>query len=385
MTGRYFFPTGVPFYLEVVKMTESQSNQDFPSKPTAESTDEKTFPVKTSLHTEFQKLGKRPKERKNIFDNLDARVKEAKETENIEIVGIENTKAQDKALFAIQKLLENTDYKGNSVGKKLFKGNDFKMNKVILPVLRITPSQYLGAYGVKKYKTSRGKKEFSSRESERALKALYDLSNKKYLFYYVRKPEKKKKKEESKYEYGVISTIWPLIFLGKCYEGLTQQERDRVKSGENLKENDIKLKYLNITICPILIDQIDSYFVKKPANYYQEIELLFPHASKFVHRFINYLDTQGSIKSRKNMGWAIEINYLKLAYKLRMNKYIESKQWKRIKEVLKKCYEIAKKLNYLLSYKTVPGVKDEKEVLELNPQKFSKMQSTDRKRNKGSK
>ena len=164
-------------------MTKSQTNQDFPSKPTTKTTNEKTFYVKTGLHTELLKLGKRHKERKNIFDNLDAKVKEGKETQNIEIVGIENTKAQDKALFAIQKLLEYTDYKGNSVGQKLPIGNDFKMNKVILPVLRITQAQYLEAYGVKKHKTSRGKKEFSGREKERAFEALYDLSNKKYLFY----------------------------------------------------------------------------------------------------------------------------------------------------------------------------------------------------------
>lgn len=366
-------------------MTKSQTNQDFPSKPTTKTTNEKTFYVRTSLHTEFRKLGKRPKERKNIFDNLDDKVKEGKETQNIEIVGIENTKAQDKALFAIQKLLENTDYKGNSVGQKLRKGNDFKMDKVILPVLRISRAQYLEAYGVKKHKTSRGKKEFSGREKERAFEALYDLSNKKYLFYYERKYWKKNNKGKDEECYDLICTIKPLIILSEGYEGLTQQERDKVKSGENSKENDIKPKYLEIVSSPILIDQISSYFLLKPANYYQEIKLLFPHASKFTYRFIDYLFTQAGIKIRKNMGWVIEINYLKLAYKLRMNKYIESRQWKRIKEILKKCYEIAKKLNYLSSYKTVPGVKDEKEILELNPGKFSKMQSTYRKRNKGSK
>ena len=255
------------------------------------------------------------------------------------------------------------------------------MDKVILPVLRITPAQYLKVYGVKKYKTSRGKKEFSGRESERALKALYDLSVKRCLFYYERKHWKKKKGNFEEI-YDLICTIKPLIDMREGYEDLTKQERDKVKSGEHVKENDIKPKYLEIVPCPILIDQINTYYVLKPANCYQEIELLFPRASKFVYRFINYLFTQASIKSRKKTGWTIEINYLKLAYKLRMNNYIKSRQKKRIKEVLGRCYEIADKLNYLLSYEHVPGVKEEKELIKLNPEKFTKMQSKNNKRNK---
>lgn len=350
-------------------------------KPTSNQAEDKPFYVRTNLRAELLKSGVNANRQRDIFSILDDSVREEAKMYNIEIVGIENTQMQDRALFAIQKLLTDTNYKGNSPGQKLQKGNAFKIEGLVLPVLRVTAAQYLKAFGAKKYRTSRGKNEFSGREKKRAFQAMADLGNKKYLFYYERKYWKKN--DKGKYEecYDLISTVQPLIIIKQGYEALTRQERDKVKSAKSAKENDIMPKYFEIVPCPILIDQIDTYFVLKPANCYQEIRLLFPYASKYVYRFIDYLFTQARFKSCKNAGWTIKINYLELARKLRMDGYIRTRQQKRIKETLKRCYRIAKKRNYLLVYKTVTGVTKEIEHLELNPEKFAEMKSIDKKRN----
>jgi hypothetical protein len=56
-----------------------------------------------------------------------------------------------------------------------------------------------------------------------------------------------------------------------------------------------------------------------------------------------------------------------------MDAYIKSNQFKRIRQILNKCYRVAKDLGYLLSYGTVRGETKDLERLELNPEKFSRV------------
>jgi hypothetical protein len=62
-------------------------------------------------------------------------------------MGLELSVAEDRALLAILKLLEETDYKGNGDPVRIVP-TDFGINQeVLLPVLNISFSQYLDAYG----------------------------------------------------------------------------------------------------------------------------------------------------------------------------------------------------------------------------------------------
>jgi hypothetical protein len=52
-----------------------------------------------------------------------------------------------------------------------------------------------------------------------------------------------------------------------------------------------------------------------------------------------------------------------------MDKMIQKRKWKQIREKLQECYEVAAQLGYITEYHTVDGIHDSKEVFHLNPEK----------------
>lgn len=368
-------------------ISDNLLNSDFISLPTPNMKPVNNINklIKTSLHTELQKFGKKPKKNQSsIFDMLDPIDEETKKDitgYQINVVGIENTQAQNQALFAIQKLLDQTGYKGNIKGNQLNSDdNSFKFNGH-LPYLKFTFSDYLEAYGVTKRKTPRGKMEYNSNERSESIKALNELSQKRYIFYYARKYWK-----DDKELFDVIKTVRPIFNIVEGYEALEDSDINIMNTGETSDSLNEKLRVIAIEPCPILVDQIDTYFVLKPANCYEEIKLLVGKTSKYVPLFIDFLRAEVAkreINSRKNdIDWILELNYETLAHKLRMESFIKAKQTKRIRQTLEKCYKIASELGYLLNYKTINGSNMEIEQLSLNPDKFKRVKEIDEERKK---
>ena len=160
------------------------------------------------------------------------------------------------------------------------------------------------------------------------------------------------------------------------WEALTKRESDYLDRGAHTKATDEKLRAIAIRPAPILVQDIDSYFLLKPANYLQEISLKYPwpnRPSKYTIGLINWLFSQAELKRRKRQPLIIETSLETIAYALRMNAWIESRQGKRIRDTINKGYKIAQELGYLLSYGTVQGQTMELERLELNPDKFSRI------------
>jgi hypothetical protein len=354
--------------------------------------------VKASLHAELQKFGKKKKVNQlDLFDAVSSADKELATTHNIEVAGIDISKAQNKALFAIQTLLSKTSFEGNVNGKEIRKfESGFKFSGY-LPQVRVSISEYLDAFGVGKRTTARDKQEYNSNERAEALKALRDLHDNRYLFFYEKKywvdAGKGKPPEE---RFDVVKTVRPLITITEGYQELTRPEKDSLMDGattgtilgSGVIPVDQKLTHIQIEPAPILIDQVDKYFVLKPANCYQEIKLLVGNASKFTERFIDYLfvevakreSSARQAKGGKNTHWKIEINYKELARTLRMDSWLNSRNWKQIRGALDKAYDIAKQLGYLNGYKTIQGVTKEKEVFTLNPEKFKRAKEIDSER-----
>lgn len=388
-TKNEFWTTIIDYILKISSdsISENTFSPEFVSLPTPKMISVNTTNklIKTSLHTELQKFGKKPKKNQSsLFDLLDPIDEETKKDitgYQINVVGIENTQAQNQALFAIQKLLDQTGYKGNIKGKQLSTDdNSFKFNGN-LPFLKFTFSDYLEAYGVTKRKTPRGKMEYNSNERAESLKALTELSQKKYIFYYARKYWK-----DGKELFDVIKTVRPIFNIIEGYEAIENSEINIMNTGETSESLNEKLKIIAIEPCPILVDQIDTYFVLKPANCYEEIKLLVGKTSKYVPLFIDFLRAEVAkreINSRGNdIDWLLELNYETLAHKLRMEGFIKAKQTKRIRETLDKCYTIASQLGYLLDYKTINGSNLEIERLSLNPDKFKRVKEIDEERKK---
>lgn len=97
--------------------------------------------------------------------------------------------------------------------------------------------------------------------------------------------------------------------------------------------------------CPLLVDQIDTYLKKM-------------------------------FESNKDKYWPnkIEIGFESLVYALRMNSYIESRNWKKMDVSLNKCIEIAMALGWLLKHESAEGKTiKRKEIFYLNKEKFEQI------------
>jgi hypothetical protein len=265
--------------------------------------------VKVALHLENQKFGK--KTQLELFENIkkeDTNLSKEIRGYEIKTIGINNTQAQNNALFAIQKLLTKTNYKGNNGIETITTESNDVIN---LPMLKITISKYLEAYGLRKRMTKRGYKEYRSNERDEALKALRDLHNNRYLLIYERKYWIQNKKGQPEERYDLIRKVAPLINIVEGYKELTKSERDIVIKGDDDTETNDKLKYLVLEPSPLLVDQIDTYFILKPANYREEIKALSGSTKKSskVYDFIDFLITQTELKRRTKDELVIRIDY----------------------------------------------------------------------------
>jgi len=362
-----------------------KENLDFLERPGPEPTvkpvSKEASLVKVGLHTELQKFGHRPPSKQlGLFDSLLDETKKEITEKSIEVIGLDISQAQNRALFAIQKLFTETSYKGNIPGREEdsrafhFKG--------YLPALEFSPAQYLEAFGLTKHKTARGWEEYSGDDRRDALRALIDLAKQSFILVYKRKywiTEKGKREEKV----DRIETIAPLLRITRGWEALTKYEDKTLDRGQATRAIDEKLKAIAIEPAPILVQDIHSYFVLKPANYIQEINLLYPwpdRPSKFTFYLIDWLIAQAEIKRRNNQPLLIKMNFIEIAYALRMDVYIKTNQLKRIKQILGKGYKIARELGYLKSYSTIQGQTKELERLELNPEKFERIKKIEEER-----
>ncbi len=339
----------------------------------SQSSPETLYPqvVRASLHTELQKFGHRPKPHQlGLFSQLLDPTKKQIETEGIKVVGIDISADEDRALFAVQRIFHQTGYKGNVKGREI-DDKHFKYTG-LLPAIEFTPAQFLEAFGVKKYKTAQGKMVYDGRKRARAFKALMDLSKKPVLFVYKRKYRMIDDKGKEVKRIDRIEAIGPLIRMAKGWEALRDDEDIILDKGKSSNAINEKLTVIAVEPSPVLVQDIIGYALLKPANFKEEIKLLHPQASKFVYRFAEYLMTQAELKRRGKAELVIRENYLTIAYALRMDAYIETRQHTRIRQILNKCYKIAKELGYLLEYKTIQGQTMELEGLTLNPEKFAR-------------
>ena len=122
--------------------------------------------VRVSLHAEMQKFGSKPDPTKCSTEQS---------------IGLDLSYTESRALFAVQKLLDPTIYKGNITPVEL-KDEGYRYAGSI-PQLVVTKSEYLEAYGVYKYKTTRNKLEYSGSERKTAIDALERLANNLFLLF----------------------------------------------------------------------------------------------------------------------------------------------------------------------------------------------------------
>ncbi len=202
------------------------------------------------------------------------------------------------------------------------------------------------------------------------MKALRALANRKYKIIYERKRWDKKGKELTDViitESSLIQIVWGLI-------GLSVEEKKKWDEGRFSENEFMDRSTIAVEFSPIMVDQIDGYFLLIPSSFYEDIKAQIPAAkySQYIPLFLEWLILQAEIQRRARTGWKIIINYKKLADKLGMGKLLRQRKWKAIRANLEECYDVAIKLGYIEKATTEEGRFDSKEVILLNKARFGK-------------
>lgn len=279
--------------------------------------------------------------------------------------GVNLTKPQERALHAIQKLLDKTEYRGNLPGVERT-SIDFHWRGHI-PTLSFTPTEYFQAYELK----PAGDGRYRGKSAQEAIEGLKSLMTVRHFVVYDRISYKNGKKTIE----ATIRVTTPLITaVGEAFQNITEEELEQVRAGKELSGK--RTTKIVITPSPLLLDRIKDWYLLKPSTLFSEIQELNP-GKKYpneVHLFIDWLLT---LDMR-----SLNVSRDTLAITLKMDKLIEHRRRSEINRRIDMALEVALELKYLLSYEVQPTglIK-----LELNPERIKRIEMKRRGRKKASK
>lgn len=307
---------------------------------------------RAGMRTELQKFGHEKKKTRQLILGEDSELEDL--DKDVEIYGLDLSVSEDKALHAIQKLLAKTDYKGNIAGETrqitAFKWEGY------LPGLYITYSEYYQAYGLKPDKDGR----YHGAQAQDALSALRSLAEARRI-YYKRDTWTGTGKNKRKL-HDIIKTTTPLIIIHEAFKGLEAEEAETVLSGGDLPQK--RETKLLITVTPLLVDEIDTFFLLKPSALHDEIQALYSgkRVSRTISLFIEWLLT----KNKKSY----PVSKDTLAVILRLDYLVEQRKPTLLNKKIQEALEVALKLRFLLDYEeTSTGLIN----LTLNPERCSRI------------
>jgi hypothetical protein len=279
--------------------------------------------MRVTVHSEALKFGRVPDpKRPTLNDQIkDSSLVNEAARHGITGVGYRLSFAQNKSLTVVQRLLDETDYKGNGVPRRFSRGSTYQF-KGALPVIEIKTSEYLELYGVKRMRSG-GKSIFSPQPRRVAINALKDLAENKHLLVYEKSINPKGKKMVT------IEAIAPLINL----EWINKGRRVRIIPN------------------PILVDHIDSYYILKPVDLHQAV----PDKDAVKVRFLEYLMYHGLQKQKGNVKGQVQSNEIRveietIAAWLRLDGLVTARKKSELRKRLNELYEFGVASGYLESY-----------------------------------
>lgn len=321
-------------------------------QPRAILSEEKPETYRAGLHLELQKFEDAKRDRKRDRQLMLFNTEEPGVKKSLPPTGLNLSVPEDRALAAIQRLLDRTDYKGHE--RKETEDEGFVFNGDV-PVLNISYTDFLEAYGIQKHGG-----RFHGTQAEQALEALNSLAKvDRHIFYERKRPDGK---------YDVIRKSCPLIRLTKltAWKGLKPEERERPPEERAARGFSIK-------VSPPFIDQLETFFVRKPVSLFSDIKRVaggrIPGATL---QFINWLMTKDSQEVKADRDT--------LFVKLGLSSYVERRHKKEAEDKLQEAMNTA----YTLAYLTEPASQDGTGVytFRLNPEKCSRIKAKTERREK---
>ena len=277
----------------------------------------------------------------------------------IDRFGIDLTDIQFKIMEGVLRGFTETNYKGNIEpiktdkieNDKHFDGELPQIYKYLkeIPRLRATQSNIMDWAGVNKNSIS---------EKERAVEALGHLGTAQYCFYYDRLaydqdgvPEKDRSGRWKKEEVTAVDSLFTIKEIREDQSGI--------------------LKYYEIEISPIFLDQRESYFVLIPYNWREEVKAILGNrkTSSYIFRFLLFLRYQYEVRRRSpklKSPFSLKLAWEEIAVAIKMPESVYKRQKARAYKVLGDAYSVAKQLGYLNDYER-DGYSD---VLIFNAEKY---------------
>jgi hypothetical protein len=190
----------------------------------------------------------------------------------------------------------------------------------------IKTAEYHRAYGVKETKSHRGN-EFSRQGIKVAKGALKELADNEYLLVY------KKRKSKDSRKIDEVVDIASLLTLRIQKEG----------------------RQLRIVPNPILVDQIESYYLLKPREFYD----IVPGKDIVAARFLEFILYHAEMdRKRKQPSGEIRMQPEVMAWQLRLESMLRSRKKTALRNRLTRLYDLGVRLGYLDSYQIeLPGTK----------------------------
>jgi hypothetical protein len=256
----------------------------------------------------------------SLFDTLPTEQKGELTEAKVTFVGVSLQPNEDRLLAAIQRLLSETGYSGNGTPQRgrYSKGE----RKEAYPVLEVTPHALFSAYVAKE--------DYSGKEQRNAIKALGGLVDKKFYWSYSRKEQDGSKSQ--------------VKHLGSLITDYKEVAREDGK------------KLLELTVNPVLVDQIDTHYVLYPEDIANRTALHCPgKVIAAVNRLRDYLAIQVHYHKKKER-LEVKIGYERLLYMLELDIYIKKyRKPKRAEEYLLRAINTCKSAGAILSYEVKPG------------------------------
>lgn len=279
--------------------------------------------MRVTVHSEALKFGRVPDPtRPTLKDQLkDTSLVNESARHGITQIGYKLSYAQTKALSIVQRLLDETDYKGNGIPRKFGRGSTYHFTED-LPVIEIKTSEYLDLYGVGRVRS--GNKSVRSPQTRLvALNALKDLGENRHLIVFDKSKSPKGKKMVT------VEAIAPLISLEWFNKG----------------------RRLRITPNPILVDHVDSYCVLKPVDLHEAVTDKDP----VKLRFLEYLMYHGFQKQKRNVKGQPQSNEIRVTIEaiaawLHLDSLVTARKWSELRRRLIELYDFGVKSGYLESY-----------------------------------
>jgi hypothetical protein len=332
-----------------------------------------------AIHLEKSQFGRTQPDPMSLTTVIhDAEVLQKAHENNIELIGIDPSWNGFRAIAALQKAFTRQGYRPEPEFIDMIDDEEIATTQgmVVRRIVRRVPNpmyndeinsirrafkykdglprlvykswtEYYEDFGVPKYETERGKVEYSGKIKLEAEAALASLVKNAFVWNYIRVRNPKTPQEIRE----DVTAYAPLI-------AAVQVIRNEVTK---------ELEYIEIIPSPVIVDQVSTHFLIYPSDLEDQVFRALNARGKgrpprYQLLFVKWL----YLRAKENSLRPFSNTYRELGRILRMDAWIETRQDKRVRDSLEKCFKVALNLNLVLKIDR----SNDRFTFYLNPEKF---------------